>query len=75
MEDRVGWGAGVECGVGPLLSSAVAPGSLPLRHESLGTEGAAWEVERKQGEQMELNSGQQVACPAAADRRTCVGPQ
>lgn len=49
VEDGVGWGEGVECREGPLLSSAVAPGSLPLRHQSLGTKGAAWEVERKQG--------------------------
>lgn len=73
MEDGVGWG--VECWEGPLLSSAAASGSLPLRHESLGTKGAAWEVEGKQGEQMELSSGQQVACPAAADRRTCLDPR
>lgn len=47
---------------------------LLLRHESVGTEGPGWEVERQQGEQMELNPGRHVACTAAADRPTCLSP-
>lgn len=53
----------------PLRSSSWQP---PSQTESLGAQGQGWKMERKQGEQIELNPGQQVACTTAADRHTCL---